>query len=96
MTGLCHRDQLVLSVLIIESNVIRLFICVSLDFYCHNETPEPRAAWGGNALSYASTAQFFIEGSQSKNSSTARAWGQQLTQRPGRSAAYWLVHPAFL
>ena len=47
-------------------------------------------------LAYTSTLLFIIEGSQDKNSNRAGTWRQELTQRPWRDAAYWLVSPGLL
>jgi hypothetical protein len=50
----------------------------------------------GGYLAYISTSQFFVEGSQGKNSdrATTRRW--ELKQRPWTSAAHWLTHHGLL
>jgi fatty acid desaturase len=42
-------------------------------------------------LTYTSTLLFTTGRSQDRNSSRTRSWGQELIQRPWRSAAYWLA-----
>ena len=42
-------------------------------------------------LTYTSTSQLIMEGSQDRNSNSIEIWRQELMQRPLRNAAYWLA-----
>jgi hypothetical protein len=60
--------------------------------YCCDETPEPKRTGKGRAdFTRRSMWPFIIQSNEGRNSVRAGTWRQELMQRPGRDAAYWLA-----
>ena len=71
---------------------------LSWPFYCIDKTLGPKCRLGRKGFIWLinSTLLFITEGNQERNWNRAWTWRQEPTQRPQRSAAYWLTSHGLL
>lgn len=81
--------------LVAEGICFCLFVFVDLSFHCYDETPEPKATWGGKGASL--TVSYHSSSLKEDRAGTqGRHQGQELTLKLWTSAVNQLAPPDLL